>query len=222
MILTKPYGYAPLKRTEGKHGRQYIVGESRPLPSVTTILDKTADKAFLVDWRKRVGDKEANRISTESSSVGNQMHDNLERWVLDGDSPTGSPMARTLARLIIKNGLDKVDEVWGTEVQLYSPELFAGTTDLVGIHEGTPAIMDYKNSRRLKKREWVEDYMHQLVAYAEAHDAMYGTKIHKGVIMVGCWTGDYVEFVLEGAEWDKYVSSWNDRLYSYYKKFGIG
>lgn len=203
MILKHLYDYKPLARTDGPHGRRYIVGEGRPLPSVTTVLSKTKDMTHLLEWSARVGQEEANRIKTEASSLGNGMHSNLENYIL-GKPMAGSFMAQTLAKVIIKDGLTKVDEVWGTEVALYATELYAGTTDLVGLHEGIPSIMDFKNSLKDKKREWIEDYFMQLAAYALAHNEMYGTDINRGVVMIATREGKYQEFVVEGDEFVHY------------------
>jgi genome maintenance exonuclease 1 len=222
MILTNPYNYKEYGRETLPNGiRHYDVGEARSLPSVTTILGETADKSFLVKWRESIGEEEANKIVKQAVTIGNQLHDNLEQYVLTGAKAKGNMLTRILTDLVIKRGLCNVDEVWGTEVALYSSELYAGTTDLVGIHKGEPAIMDFKNSRKYKQRAWVEDYFCQLAAYGESHNQTFGTSIRKGVVMMGCHTGHYLEFVIEGEEYDSYVTKWYERLYTYYEKFGL-
>jgi len=221
MQLTTPYEYRPLERTTRPIGRHYVVDTKRPLPSVTTILDKTSDKSFLEEWRNNVGHEEAERITNESANIGNTLHDNLEQHILHGSPPKGNLLTKLLTKLVIDKGLSNVDEVWGTEVPLYMPDLWAGTTDLVGIHDGTDAIMDFKNSRKDKKREWVEDYFLQLTAYGEAHNNMFGTNIKKGVVMMGCHSGKYLEFIIEGDEYDKYADMWYERVYKFYEMHGI-
>jgi len=216
MILTHPYTYKDLSRVDGAHGRCYNVGTDRPLPSVTTILSSTEDKSFLVEWRQRVGDAEADRVVEAATRIGNGLHDNLEQYILTNKEPTGNYLTKTLTNLVIKNGLSKVDEVWGTEVPLYCTELYAGTTDLVGVHEGTPAIMDFKNSSKDKKKEYIESYFLQLAAYAEAHNSMFGTAIKKGVIMMACHSGNYAEFIIEGDEFAHYVELWYNRVFAFY------
>lgn len=218
MQLVNKFEYKPLQRTEGEGGRCYIVGEGRPLPSVTTILSKTKDLTHIKEWVNRVGEDEANRIKTEASGLGNGMHKNLENYILGGPM-SGSFMAKTLANVIIKNGLSKVDEVWGTEVSLYAKELYAGTTDLVGLHEGIPSIMDFKNSIRDKKKEWIEDYFLQLAAYSMAHNEMYGTKIQRGVVMIATRDAKYQEFIIEGAEFNHYETMWAEKLCVYYDQY---
>lgn len=223
MKLNVKYTYKKLKQINSKTGpRVYDVGEERSLPSVTTILQATKKKEdlqALKDWRKRVGDEEADRIVKKSTGMGNDMHDNLEKYILtEGKAEMkGAILAKMMTKLVIKEGLSKVDEVWGTEAQLYFPGLYAGTTDLVGIHEGEDAIMDFKNSRKEKKEEWIEDYKYQLVAYALAHNELHGTNIRKGVIMMATHNLKYQEFVLEGADFDKYTQLWLNRVYQYYE-----
>ena len=221
MLLKSIYQYKDYPRVVKKQGRHYNVGGTRPLPSVTTILDKTADKEFLVEWKKRVGEAEATKIVKQSTGVGNQMHLNLENYIKDGSNPTGSYFSRVLANLIIKKGLAHVDEVWGIEAPLFLTDLYAGTVDCVGLHNGTPAIIDFKNSKQDKKEEWIQDYFLQLVAYAEAHNEMFGTNIRKGIIMIGCHSGRYQEFIIEGDEFDRYRTIWFDRLYSFYETYEI-
>jgi len=219
MLIKSIYDYKPLARVDHPSGRRYIVGEGNPLPSVTTILSKTKDMTFLKEWKAAVGEAEAQRIVTEASGLGNGMHKQLENYVL-GKEVKGQFMAVTLANLIIKKGLCKVNEVWGSEVSLYSTGLYAGTTDLVGVHEGIPAIMDFKNSLKEKQKEWIEDYFMQLAAYALAHNEMYNTNIQKGVIMMATRDGKYQEFIIEGDEFTHYETMWANKVCTYYDRFG--
>ena len=215
MIINKKYDYKPLSRTDSPNGRKYIVGEDQLLPSVTTILSATKDMTHLKEWVKRVGVEESNRIKTEASGLGTGMHNNLERYIL-GKEMTGTFMSQTLAKVIIKHGLSKVNEVWGTEVALYSTGLYAGTTDVIGLFEGEPAIIDFKNSLKPKKVEWIDDYRAQLAAYILAHNEMYNTNIKKGIVMVAVRDGSYQEFIFEGKEFDRCVTLWLAALDKYY------
>lgn len=223
MILTKPYEYKKLKQITHESGsRVYEVGEPVALPSVTTILSATKSQDTidgLQKWRDAVGEEEANRVVTLSCSMGNDMHDNLEQHILTNGQAKlkGVMLAKMMTKLIIKNGLSKVDEVWGTEAQLYYPELYAGTTDLVGVHEGEDAIMDFKNSRKEKKEEWITDYKYQLAAYSTAHNKLHGTNIKKGVIMMATHSMVYQEFVLEGDEFKEYEQKWLNKVFDFYK-----
>lgn len=219
MLILKKFDYQPLERTDGPNGRRYIVGEGKPLPSVTTILSKTKDLTHIKEWVNRVGEAEAERIKTEASGLGNGMHKNLERYIL-GEDMTGTFMAKALAKVIIKEGLPKVNEIWGTEVALYAKGLYAGTTDLVGVHNGIPSIMDFKNSIREKKKEWIEDYFMQLAAYSMAHNEMYNTDINRGVVMIATRDATYQEFIIEGDEFYHYQQMWAEKLCAYYDKYG--
>lgn len=217
LTRTYPYTYKQLTRTEVDDVRHYDVGEDRPLPSVTTILSAVQDHTWLTEWRERVGDKEADRIVAESVLIGNNMHDNLERYALSDPLRTGPMISKIFTDTIIKKGLCNVNEVWGIEAPLYYPGLYAGTTDLVGRFKGTPAVMDYKNSRQDKTRDDVEDYFLQLAAYGAAHNKVHGTNIQKGVIFMMCRSGKYCEFIIEGDEYLHYEARWFDALYQYYE-----
>lgn len=219
MIIKNLYNYQPLKRIDTPDGRRYIVGEGRPLPSVTTILSKMKDMTHLNEWVKNVGEDKANQIKTEASTLGNGMHKNLENYIL-GSEMSGTLMAKTLAKVIIKKGLPKVNEVWGTEVSLYSSGLYAGTTDLIGLHENIPSIMDFKNSLQEKKKEWIEDYFMQLAAYSLSHNEMYGTSISRGVVMIATRDAKYQEFIIEGDEFLHYQTMWANKVCAYYEKYG--
>jgi len=215
MILNNKFDYRPLTKEEVNGSRKYNTPDGKKLVSVTTILSKTKDMTFLNEWKKLVGEKEATRIVTEASGLGNGMHNLLEKYIL-GQEMKGQLMTKILANLIIKNGLCNVDEVWGTEVSLYSKDLYAGTTDVIGLHNGTPSIIDFKNSLKEKKKEWIEDYFMQLCAYAIAHNEMYNTNINKGVIMMATRDGKYLEFVIEGDEFTHYEIMWANKVCSYY------
>ncbi len=215
MLITRKFDYLPLERIDHPDGRKYIVGPGRPLPSVTTILSKTKDNSFLKEWADRVGEKEAERIRVEASTLGAGMHNNLEKYIL-GQPMTGQFMTVALANVIVKKGLCNVNEVWGTEVGLFTDDLYAGTTDLVGLHKGVPAIMDFKNSLNDKEREWIEDYFMQLCAYAISHNEMFGTNIQKGVVMIATRAGKYQEFIIEGDEFVHYETMWANRVCAYY------
>lgn len=219
--LTTPFAYTEYARVNGNQGRCYDVNMDRPLPSVTTILSATSDKEWLENWRQAIGEEKADAIVKESSEVGDRLHLNLEEYILTGAKPQGNLLTKLLTDKIIKEGLSKIDEVWGTEVMLFKKHLYAGTTDLVGVHQGIPSIMDFKNSRQDKTADDIEDYFLQLAAYAEAHNEMYGTTINRGVILMGCWSGRYKEFIIEGEEFDHYTNLWYEKCYQFYETYGI-
>lgn len=219
MLLNSKFDYKPLTREE-REGRRLYATPSGAVPSVTTILDSTKDKTFLIEWRKRVGDAEATRISTESAGLGTLMHKHLENYVLGIPRPKGNnivqEMATKMADTMINEAFPDIDEVWGIEAGLYYPELYAGTTDMVGVHKGTPAIIDHKTTKKTKKKEWIEDYFLQCCAYAMAHNSMFGTDIKKAVINIIDRDAKLQSFVIEGDEFDFYSEKWATRVDQYY------
>jgi len=236
MVTYNPkFNYQSLTRTEGAT-RLYTTPDGHRLPSVTTILDQTKSeekKAALAQWRARVGEQQAQKIVTEAANRGTRMHTYLERYIKEGEMPQKgtnpfSWPSYVMAQEVIDKGLANVNEIWGVEVPLYFPGLYAGTTDSVGVHLNEESILDYKQTNKPKKREWIEDYFVQLCAYAEAHNELHGTRIKKGVVLMCVKPeldqdhniiGDpeYQEFVLEGAEFKHYSDQWLRRVEQYYK-----
>jgi len=220
IAYVEKYPYGDLNRQSKNGKRHYETPDGRLVPSVTTVLSATKDMTHLHAWRKRVGAEKAQQITTESANIGTVMHRSLEKHVKGEDRTPGSNLiqqkAHTMANVIIDNGLNDVSEVWGSEVSLHYPELYAGTTDLVGVYKGEPAIMDFKQARRLKKKEWVEDYYLQLVAYAEAHNKQYDTQIKSGRIFICTQANEYQTFDIDN--YDQWVGKWYAKLEEYYKK----
>ena len=220
MNIVEKYDYPSLKRDDSNKTRLYKTPDG-DFPSVTTILDKTKDKTFLFEWRKRVGEEEANRISKEAAGLGTVFHKHLENYIDNEERPNGSnfvyKLAKDMSDIIIEKGLSNVDEVWGSEIGLYYPGLYAGTTDLVGTHKGDPAIIDYKSTKNPKKEEWVEDYYLQCCAYAMAHNELFETKINKAVILMCSRNLQYQEFIIEGEKFEEYCEKWTERLDEFYK-----
>ena len=222
-MLKEKYKYSPIDRVTVNGNRHYQTPTGSPLPSVTTVLSSLADKTAIYEWRKRVGNEEANRITNLATGIGTQVHLHLEKHILAEDRPNGSnlihQMARELSEIVIEQGLSNVDEVWGTEVPLYYPGLYAGTADCIGVWKGRPAMIDFKTTRKPKKREWIDDYFIQMTAYADAHNELYGTNIKKGVIFMCSKDFEYQEFIVEGKEFDKYHQLWLKKLEEYYTKY---
>lgn len=234
-MITHKYDYRALTRKQVDGRRLYSTPDGNAVPSVTTILDKTKPeekRKALANWKKRVGEQKAQQITTEAANRGTRLHTYLENYVLDdtlkekGTNPY-SWASHRMAEVVIEQGLCNVDEYWGMEVPLYFPQIYAGTTDCVGIHNGSPAIMDFKQSNKPKKEEWIDDYKLQLCAYAEAHNEVYGSKIQKGVILMavkpevndmGELVNDpvYQEFIIEGEDFDHWKKQWWARVEQYY------
>jgi len=233
-MITQRYEYKALDRTTIDGKRHYCLPNGSKVPSVTTILDKTKPaeaRQALAAWKKRVGENQAQAITTEAANRGTRMHAYLESYVLSDDMKPlpGNPFAHPswfMAAEIILQGLQHADEFWGTEVPLYYSGLYAGTTDLVGQWKGKPAIMDFKQSNKVKKREYITDYFLQLAAYAMAHNEMHGTEINTGVILMAVQPKlledqtytkpEYLEFVIEGDEFDYWTNEWTKRVELYY------
>ena len=200
--------------------RVYLTPDGESLPSVTTILSATKDMTALNEWKKRVGEAKAKEITTEAAGIGTAMHANLERFIaginrLPGQHPV-QVQAHKMAHIIISNGLSSVNEVWAMEQSLYFPGLYSGTTDLVGVYNGEPAVMDYKQTNKPKKEEWVEDYKMQLVAYILAHNEVYGTDIRRGVVFMCSRAFEYQQFDLMPSDFNKYQDLWLNKVEEYY------
>ena len=173
MKINKKYNYVRVSRTTEQGSRTYDVKGTK-LPSVTTILDKTKDKSFLDRWRARVGDEEAERIKNHSSKRGTSMHKFIEKHITGAgydDLTTIGQEARPMAQKIIEVGLSPISEYYGSEVTLHYPDLYAGSTDLVCMHNDKETIVDFKQANRPKQKEWIEDYFMEVGAYAIAHDS---------------------------------------------------
>jgi genome maintenance exonuclease 1 len=123
-----------------------------------------------------------------------------------------------MADTIIKNAFPDIDEVWGIEAKLYFPELYAGTSDLVGIYKGKPAIMDYKTAKKIRTLDQITDYMCQGSAYALAHNYHYGTDITQIAIFMVSRDLSYKTFEISGNEYHKYADEWRRRLEEYETK----
>ena len=206
---------------EGK--RHYVAGKEK-LPSVTTILSGTQDPsktASLQAWRERVGESTALMITEKAASRGTAMHKILERYIDESgylDMTKVGLDAHNMAIRIIEQGLCNVTEYYGIECTLFYPGLYAGQTDMVGVHKGQDAIIDFKQTNKPKKEEWIGDYKMQLAAYAMAHNYMHKTQITKGVIMMCSKDNYYQEFVIEGEEFKKYQHKWLGKVSDYYEQ----
>lgn len=223
-LITNKYTYEKLKRVEVNGKRRYETPGGPPVASVTTILDGTKDKTHLIAWRKRVGEKKATEIVTEAAGRGTRMHKYLEDLCLTGEwaEPGSNPYAQQahmMATQIKENAMVHMDEVWGVEVPLYVPGIYAGTTDLVGVYKGNPSICDFKQTNKPKKEEWIVDYFLQLTAYAIAHNEVHGTNIREGHVFMCSRAGEYQQFDIWPDEFDEWEKEWWNRVYQYYEKF---
>ena len=212
------YSYAHGTRSTELGSRNYEVAGYK-LPSVTTVLGKTKDTSFLDSWIKRKGKTEAERIKNESSTRGTSMHKYLENYVLGKgyeDLTDLGQETKRMAEKVIEVGLAPVSEYFGSEVTLYYPGLYAGQTDLVGLHNDRETIIDFKQANRPKREEWIGDYKLQAGAYAMAHDYVHGSNIDQCIIMICTHDLYYQEFRIEGTILRRAKHDFLRRLNQYY------
>ncbi len=203
--------------------RVYKTPDGETLPSVTTILGATKDMTALNEWKKRIGEEKANQITREAAGVGTAMHSNLERFIAGLQrQPGNNPVhvqANAMADIIIQHGLKDMQEIWAMEQSLYFPGLYSGTTDLVGVYKGNPAVCDYKQTNKPKKEEWIDDYKIQLTAYIMAHNEVYGTEIKEGHVFMCSRDLQYQQFDLWPDEFFYWQEQWLKKVEEYYVKF---
>ena len=207
--------------------RKYFLGEEK-LPSVTTILSATKseeEKAAIKNWQERVGFKEANRIKTEASSRGTSMHSYIEDYLrgrINESFFESNEQYKNMAKEIIEKGVNnKLDEIYGMEETIYYPEQYAGTADLIGIYQGKDVIIDFKQSNKPKKTDYIQDYFLQLGAYTLAHDVVHGTKMKAGIILLCTKDILFQEFKIEGAELEMYQNLFMGRVKKFYEMNNI-
>jgi len=221
MKWNKLYEYPKSIRSLVKDERHYEIGSSK-LPSVTTILSATASdekRESIAKWKAKVGEAEAERVKNSAATRGTAMHSYLE-YHLNGqgllDLSDEGGVARSMAQTIIDKGLVDLHEIWGNEVVLHYPDLYAGQTDLVGIYQGRDSIVDFKQTNKPKRDEWIEDYYLQGAAYATAHDCIYNTNIEQTVILLCTPDNFFQRFIINGQRFKHYKSEWLRRLDAYY------
>ena len=224
-LINNKYEYPTIERKSIDGKRKYLTPDGNAVASVTTILDSTKDKTHLIEWRKRVGEQKAQEITTEAAGVGTRMHKYLEDYVETGQWPTpgSNPYAKQAHMMdtqIKEHALEDEDEIWGSEVSLYVPKIYAGTTDLVGTYKGNPCIMDFKQTNKPKKTEWVVDYFLQFTAYAIAHNDVYKTDIKEGHVFMCSRAGEYQQFDIWPDEFAEWEQEWWNRVHTYYEKHG--
>ena len=221
MKWNKLYDYPSSTRSLVMGQRHYDIGNDK-LPSVTTILSQTQPKEkqeSILRWKAKVGENEAERVRDQAASRGSNMHLHLERHILGRghkDLTDEGQVAGDMAQVIINKGLCDLSEIWGSEVVLFYPDLYAGQTDLVGVYDYENSIVDFKQSNRPKRKEWIDDYFMQLGAYAMAHNQVYDSEITQGVILM-CTPDKYFQkFQIKGKEFIRYQHKFLERLDKYY------
>ena len=222
MQWNNKYNYPKSTRSIVDGSRHYSVNEER-LPSVTTILKATESeekKAKLAEWKKRVGHRQAEIISREATSRGSSMHDYLEKFLLgklNMDLLGDNTLEKMMADQIIENGLrNKLNEIWGCEATLYYPGKYAGAADCIGVYENKETIIDFKQSNKPKKEEWISEYFLQLSAYSLAHDKVYGSNITQGVILLCTKDNIFQRFIVDGNILKDYQNQFLEKVEQFY------
>jgi len=219
------FNFQELSRENINGVRHYVTPTGEKLPSVTSILSETKPqekREILENWKKRVGHEKAQQIVTEAAGTGTSMHKFLENHCRGIEQRVGTNLvhqqAYKMAQVVIDNGLAHMSECWGNEISLYFPKLYAGSTDCIGVWKGKPAIIDFKQSNKPKKREWIDDYFLQLTAYGQAFTEVYNVPIETGAVLLCTRDLQYQEFVIEGDEFKNWAHLWWDRVYEFYEK----
>ena len=223
MKWNKKFIYPKSTRSLINGKRHYDIGTNEKLPSVTTILQATQSeekRKKLAEWRERQGAQAADRVKDIAALRGTSMHTYLEGYITDQrhlDLTALGKEAGRMADIIIRSGLGDLEEIWGTEVTLYYPGLYAGATDVAGIYNGRESIIDFKQTNKPKRREWIEDYFIQLAAYAMAHNHVYDTQIQQGVILMCSKDGFFQKFVVSDKEFKEYKYAFLEKVDYYHQ-----
>jgi len=227
MLVKNKYEYPILERVDTEIGRHYLDSNNKPVPSVTTVLSGTSkSKDGLIQWRNRIGEEEAERIIKQSTDIGTAVHEAIENY-LNGKSwdnfeeTHDQLLAQKISAKFIKDGLKGITDIWGLEVGLLLDNLYAGTADCVGEFDGTPTLIDFKTAKKIKKREWIEDYFLQGCAYANAHNVMFGTKIEQIVILMVDRNAIFQEFIVRPTEFNFLTRKWKNRLIEFNNKYNV-
>ena len=227
MLVKNKYEYPILERVDTEIGRHYLDSNNKPVPSVTTVLSGTSkSKDGLIQWRNRIGEEEAEKIIKQSTDIGTAVHEAIENY-LNGKSwdnfeeTHDQLLAQKISAKFIKDGLKGITDIWGLEVGLLLDNLYAGTADCVGKFKGIPTLIDFKTAKKIKKREWIEDYFLQGCAYANAHNVMFGTKIEQIVILMVDRNAIFQEFIVRPTEFNFLTRKWKNRLIEFNKKYNV-
>ena len=222
MKWNKKFIYPKSQRSLIDGKRHYDIEQTK-LPSVTTIISATQSeekRQALADWKARLGDIAADRVRDVAALRGTAMHTYLDAYIRGTghrDLTSVGQEAEPMAKKIISDGLTDLNEIWGSEVTLYYPELYAGATDVVGIYNGRESIIDFKQTNKPKQREWITDYFTQLGAYAMAHNYVYGTKIQSGIVLMCSKDGMFQKFESFDQEFVGFQHDFLRRIDQYYK-----
>ena len=217
------YSYPNLERVEENEMRFYKDSNNDLVPSVTTVLDATGDKSGITQWRRKVGPAQADAIVQESTLIGSAVHEAIENYLLGKSwsnftEDRNGFLAKSISSKFISSCLNGIDEVWGLESGLILDGLYAGTADCIGVYKGLPAIIDFKTAKKLKRKDWIEDYFLQCSAYANAHNVMFQTSISNLVILMVDRDLLFKEFHIKKDEFSLYTDKWKKRLIKFHNR----
>ena len=217
------YSYPNLERVEENEMRFYKDSNNDLVPSVTTVLDATGDKSGITQWRRKVGPAQADAIVQESTLIGSAVHEAIENYLLGKSwsnftEDRNGFLAKSISSKFISSCLNGIDEVWGLESGLILDGLYAGTADCIGVYKGLPAIIDFKTAKKLKRKDWIEDYFLQCSAYANAHNVMFETSISNLVILMVDRDLLFKEFHIKKDEFSLYTDKWKKRLIKFHNR----
>ena len=217
------YSYPNLERVEENEMRFYRDSNNDLVPSVTTVLDATGDKSGITQWRRKVGPAQADAIVQESTLIGSAVHEAIENYLLGKSwsnftEDRNGFLAKSISSKFISSCLNGIDEVWGLESGLILDGLYAGTADCIGVYKGLPAIIDFKTAKKLKRKDWIEDYFLQCSAYANAHNVMFETSISNLVILMVDRDLLFKEFHIKKDEFSLYTDKWKKRLIKFHNR----
>ena len=217
------YSYPNLERVEENEMRFYKDSNNDLVPSVTTVLDATGDKSGITQWRRKVGPAQADAIVQESTLIGSAVHEAIENYLLGKSWSNFTEyrngfLAKSISSKFISSCLNGIDEVWGLESGLILDGLYAGTADCIGVYKGLPAIIDFKTAKKLKRKDWIEDYFLQCSAYANAHNVMFQTSISNLVILMVDRDLLFKEFHIKKDEFSLYTDKWKKRLIKFHNR----
>ena len=225
MLIKAKHEYPILERVDLEIGRHYLDSNKKPVPSVTTVLSGTSkSNDGLIQWRNRVGDEEADRIIKQSTDIGSSVHEAIEKYLKDeewndfGESQN-EYIAKKISHKFIHTGLNNITEIWGLESGLVLDNLYAGTADCIGEYNSIPTLIDFKTAKKIKKREWIEDYFLQGCAYANAHNVMFGSEIQQIVILMVDRDLIFQEFIVRPTEFKILTEKWKRRLIEYKNRY---
>ena len=218
------YEYPQLERVDLEIGRHYLDSNNNPVPSVTTVLSATSkSKDGIAQWRNRVGDEEADRIIKQSTDIGSSVHEAIEKYLKgeewnDFGESQNEYIAKKISHKFVDTGLNNITEIWGLESGLVLDNLYAGTADCIGEYNSIPTLIDFKTAKKIKKREWIEDYFLQGCAYANAHNVMFGSQIQQSVILMVDRDLIFQEFIVRPTEFKILTEKWKRRLIEFKNK----